>query len=532
MNVLIVDDDRFVVASLTKGLNWNKLGFTNIYTAYNIIDAKTIITENSVNLLLSDIDMPLGSGLELLSWIRDNHNDMPVIFLTNYADFNYAQKALALKSFHYFLKPIEYDKLTKIIQDATLFLTQHNIQSQKNCENFWHSYLQEEIPNTANSLQMYIHDMQLPYHTTDIFVPILFVIFPYYLTADNRLCSRFTNQTSQNNYLSTTFEAIFVDILTPSDVFLEYNTASNYYLAILRVDSTEISPFLSMNCERFIKTVSSQMQCNLNCFIGVPSQLASFLTNFKALRSMMTNCLDYECQTLFLSNYQPPTGSFPACNTAILELYLENNQFHTFLDYCHEYLQSLSVTNKLHAVSMNNFQIDVAQTLYVFLRNKGILANKLFHGDDYHALSYHAKNSISDMELYLRYIIRLTQEHLEATASSPSIAKSIQDYVDQHYSEDISRSSLTDIFYLDSDYASKLFKKETGISFKNYIIHRRIEAAKELLSTTNLPINTISDNVGYANYSYFTRLFKKVTNMTPIEYRNKMQHLSASPREF
>ena len=143
MNVLIVDDDRFVVASLTKGLNWNKLGFTNIYTAYNIIDAKTIITENSVDLLLSDIDMPLGSGLELLSWIRDNHNDMPVIFLTNYADFNYAQKALALKSFHYFLKPIEYDKLTKIIQDATLFLTQHNIQSQKNCENFWHSYLQE-----------------------------------------------------------------------------------------------------------------------------------------------------------------------------------------------------------------------------------------------------------------------------------------------------------------------------------------------------------------------------------------------------
>lgn len=521
MNVLIVDDDRFVVASLTKGLNWSKLGFTNIYTAYNIIDAKRIITETSIDLLLSDIDMPLGSGLELLAWIRDNHNDMPVIFLTNYADFNYAQKALALKSFHYFLKPIEYGKLTKIIEEATLQLSQHNIQLEKNCESFWHSYLHREIADSPDALQEYFTHMQLPYRATDIFIPVFFTLFPYYLTDDNRLCSRFASQNTQTNYLTTTFEAIFMDTLTAQDVFFEYSTGSTCYLAILRSNSGEISPFLTMNCERFIKTVSSQMHCNLNCFMGVPSDFADFHANFKRLRSMMVNCLDVKCQTLLLANYHPTSGSFPICNTSMLELYLENNQFTSFLDYCHEYLQSLSAANKLQAASMSSFQIDVVQTLCVFLRNKGILANKLFHGDDYHTLSGNAKNSISDMELYLSYIICLTKNHLQATASSPSIAKSIQDYVDQHYAEDISRSSLTDIFYLDSDYASKLFKKETGISFKNYIIHRRIEAAKELLGTTNLPINTISDNVGYANYSYFTRLFKKVTDMTPIEYRNK-----------
>lgn len=524
MNVLIVDDDRFVVASLTKGLNWSRLGFTNIYTAYNIIDAKRIIAEESVDLLLSDIDMPLGSGLELLTWIRDNHNDMPVIFLTNYADFNYAQKALALKSFHYFLKPIEYDKLTNIIQEATLQLSQHNIQLEKNCEVFWHSYLHGEIADTPEALQEYFSHMQLPYDTTDIFVPVFFHLFPYYLTADNRLNSRFASQNAQTNYLTTTFEAVFMDTLTAQDLFFEYNTSSTCYLAILRTNSGEISPFLTMNCEHFSKTVSSQMHCGLSCFIGVPSDFGNFGANFKQLRSMMANCLDCEHQTLLLSNYHPVSGSFSACNTSMLELYLENSQFASFLDYCHDYLHSLSAVGKLHAVSMNSFQIDVVQTLYVFLRNKGILANKLFHGDDYHTLSGNAKNSISDMELYLYYIICLTKNHLQATASSPSIAKSIQDYVDQHYAEDISRSSLTDIFYLDSDYASKLFKKETGISFKNYIIHRRIEAAKELLGTTDLPINTISDNVGYANYSYFTRLFKKVTDMTPIEYRNKARN--------
>ena len=125
------------------------------------------------------------------------------------------------------------------------------------------------------------------------------------------------------------------------------------------------------------------------------------------------------------------------------------------------------------------------------------------------------------MELYLRYMLRIVKDYLIFTDSSKSVAKSIMDYVDSHYAEDISRSSLTDILYLDPDYASRLFKKETGISFGSYLINKRIEVAKNLLVTTSLPINTIADNVGYGNYSYFIRLFKKMTQMTPIEFRNQ-----------
>ena len=125
------------------------------------------------------------------------------------------------------------------------------------------------------------------------------------------------------------------------------------------------------------------------------------------------------------------------------------------------------------------------------------------------------------MVIYLRYMITGIENHLETSDDRRSVAQSIQEYVDQHYAEDITRTCLTDVFFLDEDYASRLFKKETGISFKNYVIHRRIEAAKELLRTTDLPVNTVADHVGYGNYSYFSRLFKKVTGVTPIEYRNE-----------
>lgn len=521
MNILIVDDDRFVIASLKNGIDWETLGFDNIYTAGNIASAKTIISENTIDLLLSDIDMPNGNGLELLTWIRENHNDMPVIFLTNYADFDYAQKALHLKSFHYFLKPIEFEKLSAIIMDATLELTKQSNQLSKNCEIFWHSFLHNEISDHSDTLCQYFAQMRLPYSDKDYFLPILFDLSSYYLTDSGQLNCHFPNHAEQNNYMKNTFEAVFIEQITATDIFFEYNSNASRYLAVFKLDTETIPPLFLMNCERFIESVLTETGCNLNCFIGLSSQLGAFRTNLKKLRSMVQNSLDCTRSVLLLSHYHSLCEEYSPCDTEALRLYLENNQYTALLDYCSHYLKHLSASGTLSAVSLNSFQIDFVQTLYAYLLGKGILANKLFHDDTYHILSGNAKNSIDNMKLYLRYITMLTQHYLKEMDSDKSIAKSIQDYVDQHYSEDITRESLSDIFYLNTDYVSKLFKKETGLSFKNYVIQKRIAAAKNLLKNTDLPINTVSDNVGYGNYSYFTRIFKKETGMTPIEYRNQ-----------
>lgn len=520
MNVLLVDDDRFVIASLIKGIHWKELGFDQVFSAYNIMEARTIIEQNNIDLLLSDIDMPNGSGLDLLSWIRENKNEMQAIFLTNYADFYYAQKAISLKSFHYFLKPIELDKLTDIIKEFTAQFAQKNDQQLKNCELFWHTFLHDELPCSPDRLSDYFVQYDLPYENADYFLPVMFDLYSYFLSPDNELCRCFSDQNEQNIYIKSTFEANFIDQLSNGDVFLEYNETSARYLAIFKLPTAEIAPLFAMNCERFIETVSTQMHCTLNCFIGIPSRLDSFRQNMKTLRMMISNSLDCNGKVILQSYFQTTTDIYPPCDIEILEIYLQTGQYHAFLDYCRQYLQRLSSCGNLHAISINSFYIDVVQILYSFLRDKGVLANKLFHGDTYHFLSRNAKNSVYDMNLYLHYIIHLTRSYLVKTSSDKSIAESMQDYVDQHYSEDISRNTLTDIFYLDPDYASKLFKKETGLSFKNYIINKRIEVAKNLLTTTDLPINTVADNVGYGNYSYFTRLFKKVTDMTPAEYRN------------
>lgn len=154
MKALLVDDDRFVIIALQKGIDWKSLGIDETFTAYNIADAGKIIEKEHIDLLLSDIDMPHGSGLELLTKVRELGLTIPAIFMTNYADFGYAQKALELKSFHYYLKPIDYDELSKIIRQA---LEESNASASKNKAAFrqlWYRYLLEKRITSDEFMEM------------------------------------------------------------------------------------------------------------------------------------------------------------------------------------------------------------------------------------------------------------------------------------------------------------------------------------------------------------------------------------------
>ncbi|UTI40258.1 response regulator [Niallia sp. RD1] len=98
MNVLIVDDDRFVVKLLKEKVDWGNLGIEHVYTAHNIRQAKNVFIKQNIHLLISDIEMPYGSGLELLAWARQEGYTIQTIFLTNFADFIMLKKPLSSKA--------------------------------------------------------------------------------------------------------------------------------------------------------------------------------------------------------------------------------------------------------------------------------------------------------------------------------------------------------------------------------------------------------------------------------------------------
>ncbi|QQZ63046.1 helix-turn-helix transcriptional regulator [Paenibacillus sonchi] len=94
-------------------------------------------------------------------------------------------------------------------------------------------------------------------------------------------------------------------------------------------------------------------------------------------------------------------------------------------------------------------------------------------------------------------------------------------YLLHHYDEDISLQAMAQYVNMDENYLSGLFKKKTGETFINYLQHIRVNEARFYLEQTDLTVAEIGERVGFANPSYFFKIFKRWTKLTPNEYRQQ-----------
>lgn len=102
-----------------------------------------------------------------------------------------------------------------------------------------------------------------------------------------------------------------------------------------------------------------------------------------------------------------------------------------------------------------------------------------------------------------------------------SIVLELQKYIRQNLNKKLTREDLSDYVHLNESYLSRLFHKETGMSLSDYILQERMKKARELIAETDKPIYGIANLLCYDNFSYFAKMFKKVYNITPQEYRKK-----------
>lgn len=98
---------------------------------------------------------------------------------------------------------------------------------------------------------------------------------------------------------------------------------------------------------------------------------------------------------------------------------------------------------------------------------------------------------------------------------------SVKDYLDNNFTSQLNLDEIAEMFYISKFYLTREFKKAFGTTIIQYILHKRIEHAKELLVYTNKSIEEISEKCGFNDQSYFSRQFKKSEGMTCLTYRKK-----------
>lgn len=118
MRLLIVDDGHYIVEYLKHLLDWNKFGIEHMETTTNSIEAKELLNQNHIDILITDIRMPEVSGIDLLHHVHEKKLNTKVIFLSGYSQFDYAQQAIRLGALDYLLKPVDKEDMEKAMSQV------------------------------------------------------------------------------------------------------------------------------------------------------------------------------------------------------------------------------------------------------------------------------------------------------------------------------------------------------------------------------------------------------------------------------
>ena len=130
---------------------------------------------------------------------------------------------------------------------------------------------------------------------------------------------------------------------------------------------------------------------------------------------------------------------------------------------------------------------------------------------------WYVSNAINNLLLHL---LTLSTELSAQKTEVPDNIQYLIKYIDSNYTQDLTLDYLSKFSNISKYYLSREFKKYTGFSPYNYLISLRIDTAKKLLQSTDLPVSQIAEEVGIHDINNFTNLFKKRTGMTPVQFRN------------
>ena len=526
MNILFVDDNPIVLEGMTRGLDFEKIGIDKVFTATSADEARNMLRQVSCQIVVADIEMPGENGLSLLEWINGFDSSIVTIFCTSYADFNYARKAVSLHSFDYFLKPVDYHALTELLTRAAKEAqSRHAISerreyaeywaddSSNRLRDFWFRLLYAMNEFTPEETMEEVRARHLPYTLGDLFILVIL---------------RMDIESGPVSGLTPTMEEfVLVNILNE---LLEnhglkaetvFRKSDNEMIFILK-DSAE-SPLRPEECfHQIISVLSDQLMNYCNIYYRALVPLTSAAESIGEMEEWESDDIHSKNTVQVPAAARPGSAGYDLSEEmAEMEAHILAGRWNDLQQYIHLTLHNILETKDYSRKTLSSFGVDVKQVLYSVLREKHINAHELFCQDEAERLQAISLRSARDLEYYLNYLINESQKQMEFSENKNALIRKVLVYIDENYTKEITRQMLGDLVCLNPVYLSRLFKEYTGQPIYNYIVDRRIRQAKVLLSDSSAAISDVAAAVGYDNYSYFSRIFKEKTGLSPKEYQQE-----------
>lgn len=381
MKLLMVDDEEYVVESIRKNVDWERQGIDEIYSASSMKQAQRIMEMVPIDIIISDIVMPRQSGFDFIQWVRDNKYTVQVIFLTSYAEFDYARHAIAMNSVDYLLKPIDYDKLAAAVGRAAEKVK----EARKNADDRTESRLWRQNQSLLRRdfwtelLRGNLQGASLLSYAEETEFLLLYLTF-YDGVKSQSAWDEKTLFFIVENVLSEMLEGMgyLVEVVVPggsgSSVTVCRKTEGN----VQTMDQLKDKGVF----EQFIHWMGERLQMNIWCGVGSPGQADTLPNSFALLQDMRDNSLSIWNRVLYQSDFEFPVSSVQNPNLGVWKALLEQEKEEELISSIMGYLEGMEEKELITREILRVFQMDLMQMVYSWLERKEIKAHLLFSGKE------------------------------------------------------------------------------------------------------------------------------------------------------
>lgn len=526
LKVMLVDDEPFILQGLQIVIDWEAEGFEIAAVMSNGRDALEYLKKNKVDLIISDIQMPAMTGLELLEAIRkDNVSDARFVILSGYDNFAYTQKAIRNDCTDYILKPVQAEDLLHVVRNVSSLKEKDREEAEKRQE-FEEAFLARNIiallkgKYDDSNLEYVNHHLQLSGGVRYVDIEIEASVLDFDSEEDD----------SDRRLLQKQLLAACRDIMRENEGHFIFDVSydeKSYDVGFIYCDNMAFRHDLDENVflENFAKKLEGIVRKPVRIICGKKVPSVSAVSKSYSSCCMLNSIIgfhDRKSVYIYESEAQlEKENNAVLCKQsldAVLSAIEKNDKAE--IDSSVESLYS-----EMQKLGGNTINLNINYLLFQLIHLAGEQDNEVNQEE---VVQYITESSFEESVNRggLEHMKRFAGEYAEYLMNlrknvSHGILADIEKEIKEHYAENISLRDLGEKYFMNSSYLGQIFRKKYNQSFKDYLTTYRINVAAKELVRTDKKINQIAEEVGYRDSDYFIRKFIEINGCTPSKYRKK-----------
>lgn len=546
IKLLIVDDKPFTREGLRECFDWGKYGIEIVGEADDGKTALAEIEKNRPDIVLTDVRMPEMDGLQMSSVIREKYGDMKIIVMSAYSEFEYVKSSIRLDAADYILKPVNLKKLEEVVSKVVRSIGEEREKSGQFSristkllqslpvlrEKFLRTLVSDGV-KSREEIDGRIAFLELDMPRDDRYRVVL-------LSVDDKAAVLENASETDRQLISYGVANIVNELINSMLKGIVFENRTGEYACILHY-SARSEGEIKANEEKESLLIGRIKESIADCLsISVTVGIGGAADGLSGIPDSYAQACESASQRLFLGKSRiirsgpqkrdpaqsaPFNFSYARKVTDLMLMDTDGTRLGAAVDGFFAELER-------HRRADMRFCLNICYQLILMafrqLSESDIRVYDRSFDEEKIREDLFRLETLGEMKEFIKkFFIKINSDVSKKRLSkSQRKVEKIKSIVQNRFTENINVAEIAEEVSLSVPYLCMVFKQETGETINDYITRLRVRKAKELLKNPDIKLCDICNEIGYSDPGYFSKIFRRSTNLSPSEYRRNVTELS------